>query len=111
MKPDVTVDEVITEINLAAAAAGRPTTKDARKVLRAEIGKELDAIKANPNKESYKSGDQDIKDAAKKLIEYAEANGAFKVKSKVGNVVVQATVKALREEHARTNVCAVWPFC
>lgn len=111
MKPNVTVDEVITEINRAAAAVGRSTTKDARKVLRAEIGKELEAIKANPEKEVFRSGDKDVKDAAKKLIEYAEANGAFKVKSKVGHFVVQATVKALRDEHSRTKVCAVWPFC
>jgi len=107
----VKVEEVVNALIQAAQKKGRQVTPRGRKEFRKQVAIELDEIEQAASPEKYEKGEASVEEAAEELLSYAEKNGEFESKTRVGTVVVENTVKKLREEHEKTGVCAVWPFC
>ena len=107
-------NDVIVAIRAAALEKGRVVTRDGRRELRKELSKELTKIANSTNRadlETYAARSERLKEVARALIAYAEDNGEFQVKTKVGFAVVRSTIQSLRQMHEKTGVCKVWPFC
>jgi hypothetical protein len=104
----LTSEKVAGAIRNEAAREGFEITKRGRSALLGAVGREL---AKRPADELFPAGTGSMEKAAESFLDYAKGLGVFKDRTRIGVLVVEITVSALRTEHAKTGVCAVWPFC